>query len=483
MSVLRTTVAGGAVLISTAAGVADVVTDWNTMYIEAIRQTGGPPCPISRAGAIIHAAMYDAINSIDQTHEPYFMLETVPATTSAEAAIAVAAHDTLSALYPDLLASFDALLDTHLDAIPDGPDKDAGVTLGGTCAATFLALRESDGSDNDDPYVFGKGPGYWIQTPPDFSPPASPNWPGVTPFTMTSADQFRPLGLGPGGYTNMTDLLLSPEYAAAYNDAKSLGALDSKTRTAEQTLIARFWANDRNGTYKPPGHLNYITQVVSAQEGNTLFENARLFALVNLALGDAGIVAWDTKYSYDIDLWRPITGIRQGNTDGNPATIVDTRWTPLSHDPAINGFTPPFPAWVSGHATFGAAHAAVMRSFYGTDAIAFTIGSDDTPGEFRTFDTFTDAALENGRSRVYLGVHWQLDADGGYDAGTRLGTYVVENFLRPIDEAPVYGLDELLLVLANWGPCPPGPVCAGDFDGDGGVGLDDLLIVLSNWAD
>jgi membrane-associated phospholipid phosphatase len=468
----------------TAPVVADVVTDWNTMYIEAIRQTGGPPCPIARAGAIVHAAMYDAINSIVQTHEPYAMPTTAPATTSQEAAIAVAAHDALSAVYPqpELLAMFDAMLAAHLDAIPDGPDKDAGMALGGTCAAGIMALRANDGADNDDPYVFGKGPGHWIPTPPDYTAPLSPNWPGVTPFTMTSSDQFRPLALGPAGYTNMTDLLLSPEYAAAYDDVKSIGAIDSATRTAEQTLIARFWANDRDGTFKPPGHLNYIAQVVADQQGNTLFENARLFALLNLALGDAGIVAWDTKYSYDIDLWRPITGIRQGNTDGNPATIVDMRWTPLSHDPEVNGFTPAFPAWASGHATFGAAHAAVLREFYGTDAITITIGSDDTPGEFRTYDTLTEAAIENGRSRVYLGVHWQLDADAGYDAGTRLGAYVVQNFLRPLDEAPTYGLDDLLAVLANWGECPGGPSCPGDLDGDGLVGLDDLLVVLSNWA-
>ncbi len=457
----------------------DVVTDWNSMYQEAVRQTGGPPCPISRAGAIVHAAMYDAINSIVRTHEPYVMLEDTPSTTSREAAVAVAAHATLLALYPEpaLLELFDALLDTHLSAIPDGPDKVAGIELGTSCATRMMETRIDDGSDNDDPYTSGKGPGYWIPTPPQHAEPASPNWPGVTPFTMLSFDQFRPTG--PAGYSNMTDLLLSPEYAVNYNEVKEIGAIDSLTRTAEQTFIARFWANDRDGTYKPPGHLNDITQVIAAQQGNTLFDNARLFALLNLALGDAGIVAWDTKYSTDIDLWRPVTGIRQGNTDGNLDTVVDQEWTPLSHDPDVNGFTPNFPAYSSGHSTFGAAHAAVLREFYGTDDISFTIGSDDTPGEFRSFDSLTAAALENGRSRVYLGVHWQFDADAGFSSGSALGEWVAQNKLRPFS----FDIADILDVLANWGPCPPEGSCQGDIDGNGVVGFLDLLLVLSNWGD
>jgi hypothetical protein len=421
-----------AVHVIASASTADVVTDWNTMWLQAIRATGGPPCPIARAGAILHVAMYDAINSIEQTHEPYFMFEDVAPTTSKEAAAAMAAHRVLSLLYPDpaLQSLFDDQLQAHLDAIPDGPEEDAGMALGMSCANGIMALRESDGSDIVMEYEPAKKPGDWIPTPPDFTMPFNPDWPGVTPWTMLDATQFRPFG--PAGYDDMKDLLRSPEYTEAYNEVKSLGDINSTERTDEQTLIARFWANDRDGTYKPPGHLNFIAQVIAAQQGNTLSENARLFALLNLALADAGIVAWDCKYATPIDLWRPVTGIRKGHRDHNQATERDPDWSPLSDDPAVNGFTPPFPAWISGHATFAATFAAVLREFYGTDEITFTITSDDTPGVERTYHSLAEAAWENAMSRIYLGVHWRMDAEDGNTAGTELGEWVVDNYLLPI---------------------------------------------------
>jgi hypothetical protein len=412
---------------------ADVVTDWNGAWLQAIRATGGPPCPIARAGAILHVAMYDAVNSIDRSHEPYLTFEDAPSGASREAAAAMAAHRVLSELYPDpeLRELFDAQLATHLDAIPDGPAEEAGKALGMVCADGIMGLRAGDGSADEAPYAFGDRPGDWVRTPPDFSDPASPHWPGVTPWTLQGADQFRPDG--PAGYTDVESLLRSPQYAAAYEEVKQLGSIDSTQRTAEQGLVARFWANDRDGTYKPPGHLNLVTQVIAAERSNTLSENARLFALLNLALADAGIVAWDAKYATPIDLWRPVTGIRRGGRDRNPRTRPDPHWTPLSHDPTVNGFTPPFPAWVSGHATFAAAHAAVLRGFFGTDAITFTIPSDDAPGVSRTYHSLDAAARENGLSRIYLGVHWRMDFEDGYDAGTALGEWVVATQLQPLE--------------------------------------------------
>lgn len=422
------------VLIINVAARADVITDWNTVWLETIRVTGGPPCPIARAGAILHVAMYDAVNCIEGTHEPYFMLEDAPAGTSKEAAAATAAHHVLSTLYtdPSLHAMFDAQLQAHLDAVADGPAQDAGIALGMSCANGIMGLRSDDGSSVMMPYNAGHKAGDWIPTPADFTLPFNPDWPGVEPWTMLNAQQFRPVG--PAGYTNMKALLRSPEYTAAFNEVKSLGELDSAERTEEQTIIARFWANDRNGTYKPPGHLNVITQVLAAEMGNMLSENARLFALLNMAMADAGVVAWDCKYATPIDLWRPITGIRKANKDRNKDTDADPQWEPLSNDPAVNGFTPPFPAWVSGHATFAATHAAVLREFYGTDEITFTIKSDDLPGVERTYHSLDAIAHENGISRVYLGVHWRMDYEDGYTAGTELGEWTVQNFLRPVDE-------------------------------------------------
>jgi hypothetical protein len=143
-------------------------------------------------------------------------------------------------------------------------------------------------------------------------------------------------------------------------------------------------------------------------------------------MADSGLVAWDAKYDTSIDLWRPITAIREADSDGNPETVQDPSWEPL------NPFTPPFPAYISGHATFSAAHAAVMKGFFGTDEVTFTITSDETPGIFRTYHSFSEAARENGRSRVLLGVHFSFDATDGYTAGTALGDHVVGHYLRPL---------------------------------------------------
>ncbi|MFN0058569.1 MAG: vanadium-dependent haloperoxidase [Planctomycetota bacterium] len=478
----RVLIAATGVLALAGPASADVIIDWNNVLLDTIRATGGPPCPIARAGALMHVAMYDAVNSIERTHEPYLSLLTPPAGTSAVAAAAAASHHILVALYPAREAICDAALAQSLLAVPDGAAENDGVLLGVAVAEALLIARANDGTSPDPIYPIGSNPGDWIPTFPDFtSPPFTPGWGNSLPWTMTSGSQFRPIG--PAGYTNMADLLASPEYAAQVAEVQELGALNSTTRTAYETETAFFWANDVNGTFKPPGHLNYITQVVATDQGLSMPENARLFALVNLALGDAGLVAWDAKYLTDIDLWRPISAIRLADTDSNPATVADPTWEPL------NPFTPPFPAWVSGHATFGATHASVMAGFFGTNNINFTITSDDTPGVFRTYDTFSEAAIENGRSRIFLGVHFSFDADDAYVAGTSLGNHVVANFLRPVGEYirgdvnlngilnigdPIWTLDELF----GGGPAT---ICesAVDVNGDDRRDLSDPVYSLS----
>jgi hypothetical protein len=174
---------------------------------------------------------------------------------------------------------------------------------------------------------------------------------------------------------------------------------------------------------------NEIAQSVALQKHNTLVENARMFALMNLAMGDAGIAAWDTKYIYDF--WRPVTAIRQADTDGNDATTADANWTPLGMPGApLPNMTPPFPAYISGHSTFGAAAFKVLADFYGTDKVHFVVKSDELPGVTRTFDRFSDAAAENGMSRIYLGVHWSFDNEQGTKAGGAIGEYVFDHALR-----------------------------------------------------
>lgn len=232
-------------------------------------------------------------------------------------------------------------------------------------------------------------------------------------------------------------MLRSAEYAAQFNDVKTLGRCDAEAkgdRTPEQTEIAFFWANDVDGTYKPPGHLFDITRIVSEQRQLDVVENARLFALVALAMGDAAIVAWDAKYSTDLDLWRPETAIQMADMDGNGATKTDRSWKPLSIGKDRKRFSPAFPAYVSGHATFGAAHAAIMRHYFGTDNVTFPATTEDPSAKdvTRVFHSFTTAALENARSRIYLGVHFQWDGDHGFLSGTALAEHVFATCLRPL---------------------------------------------------
>jgi membrane-associated phospholipid phosphatase len=420
-------------LVAAGAGIsrADEVTHWNNVLLGLYRLDFGTgcPCPLARAGAITQVAVFDAVNSIDRRAAPYIGIFAPSGPASKEAAVAAAAHRTMVRLFPNSAEDLDAEYATRLALIPDGPAKANGIAVGEAAANACVDSRLDDGADEPENYVFGGHPGDYRPTPPGFNPECNPEWTHVRPFCMVHGDQYRLDG--PLGYSVMTSLLESTGYAAQVNAVKTLGSLDSTIRTDEQTRIAFFWANDLNGTYKPPGHLFSITQVVSADHALSLSQNARLFALVGLAMGDAGIAAWDMKYATDIDLWRPISAIRLADTDGNPQTSADSEWEPL------NPFTPPFPSWISGHATFGAAHAGVMAEFFGTDSVTFTVDSEDPYYNAlpvhgpRTFHSFSEAAVENGLSRVYLGVHFPFDASDGNATGFALGHMVGQTFLRP----------------------------------------------------
>ena len=411
----------------------NVVIEWNNVYLEAIRIKGGSPCPIARVGAMMHAAIYDAVNSIVKTHQPYLISIPSPIAASVEAAVAYAAYRILTQVYPEQKATFDLRLQGSLDRIlaaDSAQNVENGRIIGTAAAYTMIAQRTNDGAENNDPYTSGTNAGDW--RPTGSGDALSPNWNKVRPFAIRTGDQFRPSR--PAGYATKRDLLSSPEYAAQFSEVKRLGSATSSSRTAEETEIAFFWANDLNGTYKPPGQLFRFTQIVAEQRNLSIVENARLFALVGLALGDAAIVAWDAKYSTDLDLWRPESAVRLADMDGNPATDQDAAWEPLSVDRNGNRFTPPFPAYVSGHATFGATHAGIMRNFFGTDNVTFKLDTEDPSAVNvkRAFNSFSSAALENGRSRVYLGVHYQWDADAGYISGTQLADYVSANYLQAL---------------------------------------------------
>src|SRR5438876_6532405 len=404
------------ILISTLAH-ADVVTDWNNSALNAIRAGSTAPPIASRSLAILHASIYDAVNGIARTYEPYLVQSAVPAGASREASASAAAHEALVNLFPAAASSFDALHAAILAGIPNGPQKVAGIVWGEFVANQILAARANDGWNATVLPPDASGPGVWVPTPPAFLPYLLPQWGFVVPFAMSSSSQFRPPG---------PPSLDSEQYAADYNEVKALGALVGSTRTEEQTLIALFWA-DGAGTETPPGHWNSIAQIIGAglpsgPPSNTLEQNARLFALLNLAMADGAICAWDAKYTFHN--WRPVTAIRNADTDGNPATDPDTAW-----DSFI--VTPPFPDYVSGHSTFSAAAATVLGLFYGTENLLFTTGSDFLPGVYRSFPTPLAAAGEAADSRVYGGIHFRTASEDGLQAGISIGEWTATHYLQP----------------------------------------------------
>ena len=408
----------------------DMVMQWNDILLDAVRTASTPPPAAARIMAIVHAAVYDSVNALTRTHEVYLVDALAHPRASKEAAVAAAAHRTLSALYPAQVATLDAKLAAALATIPDSKAENDGVALGRSVADQILARRQGDGFNVVlPPYLGSTDPGQWRPTPPGLVPGLAPHWPNVTPFAMASGAQFRPAA---------PPSLTSAEYTAAFNEVKALGSATSATRTAEQSAIALFWANGA-GTATPAGHLNLMAQIAAEQHGNSLEENARLFALLNIALADAAISCWDAKYAYTY--WRPVTGIRAAAGDGNPDTTADPTWTSYI-------VTPPFPAYTSGHSTFSGAAAAVLAGFFGTDNVGFTLSSENPAVGARSFTSFSQAAAESAISRLYGGIHWSFDNNVGLDAGAALGRYVVSNFLQTVDQKPVAGLvnGELIII-------------------------------------
>ncbi len=382
---------------------ADVVTDWNNAALDAIRADRTAPPIASRSLAILHASIYDAVNGIARTYEPYLVQSAVQASASREAAASAAAHEVLVNLFPASASTFDALHAAILATIPDGTHKANGIVWGEFVANQILTARADDGWDAVVQPPGGSGPGVWVPTPPAFLPYLLPQWGFVVPFGMSSSSQFRPPG---------PPSLDSERYAADYEEVKELGAAVGSTRTEEQTEIALFWA-DGAGTETPPGHWNSIAQIIAAAQGNTLEENARLLALLNIAMADAAICAWDAKYTFDF--WRPVTAIAFVEPELNWMSFI---------------VTPPFPDYVSGHSTFSAAAATVLPLFYGTEDLPFTIGSDFLPGVYRSFSTCFDAADEAALSRIYGGIHFRSASEDGLQAGISIGQWTFTHYLR-----------------------------------------------------
>ncbi len=418
--------------------VKDHVVYWNDVLQETYRQVGGAPGPLARAGAMMHGAVYDAANSarcaegtLKCLGDAYLVKATASngALPDVNSAIDHAAFEVLRSLYPTL--NFDDEIAAARSTIPAAvttAQRAAGTEVGQKAAAAMIAARQNDGSAPVAPYTGSSQPGYW--RPTGTGDGATPQWGLVKPFGMASSAQFR--RTGPAGHTQMSTLLPSQAYADQVNDVKSLGGAESTTRTADQTRAALFWANDLDGTYKPPGQLFEHTQILSRQHGTTVAGNAKLFALTAFAMADAGIVAWDQKYQTDIDLWRPESAIRLDG-DGNANTTADGNWQPLSQDRNGRHFSPPFPAYVSGHATFAGAWSQATQAWFGTDRITWTATTEDPNalGVTRTFTTISAAAAENAVGRVWLGVHYRWDGTDGVTAGGDAAAYGVANKLKP----------------------------------------------------
>lgn len=435
---------------------------------EMTRSLGGAPGPISRLVAAANIAVYDTLNSIYWSRaeanatgtpttevcgwEPYTSLIRVPLDEiDSDYAIGWAAWFVVDSMLahvdvPNGGAATSAWID-HIQArwpdIPTSRDGDARV-LGLSIASELFAMREFDGWNDATAYTPASStPGAWRPTGGACTTAATPNWGMVTPWTLTSGSQFRQTL--PGGYTTYSSLLASSFYATQFQEVKDYGKSTSTVRSADQTEQAWFWANDADGTYKPPGQLLDHTETVAKTQPNAILSGtaadfptewsqqplrvARLFAEVSLAMADAAIASWDQKYLTAIDLWRPITGVQQASTDGNASTVGDATWAPL-------GPTPCFPAWVSGHATFAGAWGQIMENEFAAadanDPFPLELETDDpnAANVTREFDSFDQAAEENAFSRIFLGVHWRVDGVDGLATGRGVANQVTGSALR-----------------------------------------------------
>ena len=378
------------------------VIEWNRTLLVIVRTAGAQPPTIhsTRSFAILHAAMYDSVNNIVGSFSPYLVrLSDVSPRTSQTAAADQSAHDVLVALYPAFQAMLDTELQQDLTKIQDGKPKSDGISVGKTVAADILAFRSNDGSSvQPPPYKAKKIPGYYQLTPPDFSQADFTHWGDVTPFAIGKADEFLP---------QPPPALSSNEYKKDLAEVQSLGEIDSKTRTKEQTLIGNFWSG------KIQNYWNEIAQTATLAHKLDLEQSARLFALLNIGMADTAISFFEAKYVYHF--WRPVTA---AELNGDPD------WLPLTTK------TAPDPSYPGAHSATSDAGAEVLRFYFG-DKFTYDVTSEVLPGVKRHFTSFSAAAEEAGLSRIYAGQHYRFDHLAGLKLGHQVSETVDETILLP----------------------------------------------------
>jgi PAP2 superfamily protein len=383
---------------------ADVITDWNEKTVAVVAARTMLPPQAERIVASVHVAMFDAVNSIERRYLPYRVQLTTSKETSKEAAAAVAAATVLAALVPNAADEMKSALTAYLAPMPAGAAKDEGIKLGEAVGAKIVAERAKDGANVPDSYRPKTRPGVYVPTPIT----ASSMWPGVTPFAMTSPTQFRPqppISLG------------SEEWARDYNEIKSLGGKTSTTRSARQSEDGRFWLITGPASYYP-----VVRRLVAAKK-MSLVDSARFMALTAVATADAYIAVFDAKYHYDF--WRPITAIRNGDTDDNPATERDATWQPIDN-------TPMHPEYPCAHCITSAAVATVAEAVLGSaemPEVAMT--SPTAPGVTHRWTNLWTYADEVALARISAGFHYRFSTRVGQDMGRKIGRYVVEKVMQP----------------------------------------------------
>ncbi len=396
---------------------ADAIAAWNEIAETAVKTAGHAPPVAALDFAMVHLAIYDAVESIDRRYHPYH--GPVPgASGSPSAAAAKAGHDVLVGLFPTQTATLDIAYTDFLAA--NGIDaSDLGTAVGTQAAVALLTLRSNDGRFplNPPPFLGNTAIGQWRPTPsllpgppPSLAPGLTPWVASVTPFTMKRDSQFR---------VDPPPALTSRRWAEDYNEVRTVGSLTSTTRTAEQTEIGYFWAD--SGPVLWQNALRYI----SRNYLNDIGDSARMYALAEVSLADAQIACWESKYFYNF--WRPITAIGMGDRDGNRATELDLAWQPL-----IN--TPNFPEYPSGHASTSAAISRALRLFFGSDVLSFqmTTTNPNAAQKTRFFTRFSQAEDEVVDARVYVGIHYRNSDRTARTQGIRVADWVFKNYFRPI---------------------------------------------------